>query len=97
MNEAAIRRKLAEIADLLKASQFLGDELTHGQQGLYTSHACPPGRRTEEALDNLRMQVRYLAFDLEATRRENRYLRRMIEARRSRKRDEDQNNDQASP
>ncbi len=96
MNEVVIRKKLAEISDLMKATQFVGDELPHGQQGLYVSHPCPPDHRTEEALDNLRMEVRYLAFDLEATWRENRYLRRMIEARRSRKRDEDQNDDSAS-
>ncbi len=95
MNEVAIQKKLAEISDLMKLSQFAGDELTHGQQGLYVSHPCPPDRRTEEALDNLRMEVRYLAFDLEATRRENRYLRQMIEARRSRKPDEDQDDDPA--
>lgn len=33
----------------------------------------------QEALDYLRLSVKYLVFDLEATRRENAYLRRMIE------------------
>ena len=33
----------------------------------------------QESLDYLRLSVKYLVFDLEATRRENRYLRRMIE------------------
>ena len=32
-----------------------------------------------EALDYLRLSVKYLVFDLEATRRENAYLRRIIE------------------
>jgi len=95
MNEVAIRGKLAEISDLMKVSQFVGDGLTHAQQGLYVSHPCPPGRRTEEALDNLRIEVRYTVFDLEATRRENRYLRQMIESSRSRKPDEDQDDDSA--
>lgn len=34
-----------------------------------------------ESLDYLRMSVKYLVFDLEATRRENKYLRRMLEHR----------------
>lgn len=33
----------------------------------------------QESLDYLRLSIKYLVFDLEATRRENRYLRRMIE------------------
>lgn len=33
----------------------------------------------QDALDYLRLSVKYLVFDLEATRRENSYLRRMIE------------------
>ncbi|MFM1867363.1 MAG: hypothetical protein RL591_771 [Planctomycetota bacterium] len=33
----------------------------------------------QDALDYLRLSVKYLVFDLEATRRENAYLRRMIE------------------
>ena len=33
----------------------------------------------QESLDYLRLSVKYLVFDLEATRRENRYLRRMLE------------------
>lgn len=34
-----------------------------------------------EMLDTLRLQVKYLVFDLEATRRENQYLRKMLESR----------------
>ena len=33
-----------------------------------------------EAMDGLRLGMAYLVFDLEATRRENRYLRRLLEA-----------------
>ncbi|HWB20218.1 MAG TPA: hypothetical protein VG711_07960 [Phycisphaerales bacterium] len=33
----------------------------------------------QEALDYLRLSVKYLVFDLEATRRENAYLRKLIE------------------
>ncbi len=33
----------------------------------------------QESLDHLRLSVKYLVFDLEATRRENGYLRKLIE------------------
>ena len=33
----------------------------------------------QESLDYLRMCIKYQLFDLEATRRENRYLRKMLE------------------
>jgi predicted nucleic acid-binding Zn-ribbon protein len=35
----------------------------------------------QEALDYLRLSVKYLVFDLEATRRENEYLRKLVESR----------------
>lgn len=33
----------------------------------------------QESLDFLRLWIKYLLFDLEATRRENNYLRKMLE------------------
>ncbi len=33
----------------------------------------------QESLDHLRLSIKYLVFDLEATRRENAYLRGLIE------------------
>ena len=33
----------------------------------------------QESIDFLRLSVKYLMFDLEATRRENGYLRRLLE------------------
>jgi len=42
----------------------------------------------QESLDYLRLSIKYLVFDLEATRRENKYLRDMIN-----KQDADSNND----
>jgi uncharacterized membrane protein len=35
--------------------------------------------RLQESLDYLRLSVKYLLFDLEATRRENTYLRKLLE------------------
>jgi septal ring factor EnvC (AmiA/AmiB activator) len=33
----------------------------------------------QDSIDYLRLSIKYLLFDLEATRRENEYLRRMLE------------------
>jgi septal ring factor EnvC (AmiA/AmiB activator) len=33
----------------------------------------------QESLDYLRLSIKYLVFDLEATKRENNYLRKMLE------------------
>lgn len=35
-------------------------------------------RGLQESLDHLRLSVKYMAFDLEATRRENDYLRKLL-------------------
>ena len=34
----------------------------------------------QESLDYLRLSIKYLVFDLEATRRENEYLRKLVQA-----------------
>lgn len=44
----------------------------------------------QESLDNLRLAIKYLVFDLEATRRENAYLRKMLEAKFSEEDQEDE-------
>ena len=41
-----------------------------------------PRQNTEalhDSLDHLRLTIKYLLFDLEATRRENKYLRKILE------------------
>jgi nitric oxide reductase activation protein len=35
----------------------------------------------QDSLDHLRLSVKYLVFDLEATRRENKYLRSLIDSK----------------
>ncbi|MEC8733888.1 MAG: hypothetical protein VXX86_02845, partial [Planctomycetota bacterium] len=50
----------------------------------------------QESLDYLRLSVKYLVFDLEATRRENAYLRRLVEQsnrRREQSREQDDEHD----
>ena len=75
----------AKFTDLLKRiRQLPDDQRKHLEQLAEQSRE----RRTriqgslaelQESLDYLRLSVKYLVFDLEATRRENAYLRRLIE------------------
>ncbi len=77
----------AKFTDLLKRiRQLPDDQREHLEQLAEQSRE----RRTriqgslaelQESLDYLRLSVKYLVFDLEATRRENDYLRRLLEKR----------------
>jgi len=50
--------------------------------GTYIAHSPPlVSRSVEELQEQINLHVKYLLFDLEATRRENHYLRRMLERR----------------
>jgi hypothetical protein len=42
----------------------------------------------QESLDYLRLSIKYLVFDLEATRRENEYLRKLLEKQNNQQNDE---------
>lgn len=84
MDETTFQSKLAElmgeISTLPKAEREKLERLAARTQTRHNEL-----RRTvtdlQESLDYLRMAIKYLMFDLEATRRENTYLRRMLEAR----------------
>ena len=75
MDEAALKKSIVDLASTITtfpvADQRAG--------GIYESHTAPSG--LEDSLDYLRLQIKYLLFDLEATRRENRYLRQLLENR----------------
>jgi len=87
MDEAAIKKKIGELcrtivslpherrsnkAMLSDASDFC----------VYHPRTSTKAGSIEDSLDHLRLHIKYLMFDLEATRRENRYLRQMIDNRR---------------
>jgi hypothetical protein len=82
MNEQDFQNKLGEllgqIQDLPEAER--GD-LTRLAEETRDRHERM--RKTigelQESLDYLRLSVKYLVFDLEATRRENQYLRKLLE------------------
>ena len=82
MNEQEFQSKLAELmgeistlpaAERQKLEQW-ADETRQRHERLKASVSG-----LQESLDYLRLSIKYLVFDLEATRRENRYLRRMLE------------------
>jgi chromosome segregation ATPase len=82
MDETTFQTKLAElmgeISTLPKAER---DKLT--ELAKQTQQRHQKLRKTvsdlQESLDYLRLSIKYLVFDLEATRRENGYLRKMLE------------------
>ncbi len=92
MNEQDFQQKLSDLIQQI-------DTLPEGQRGPLSDLARETKDRHErmrktvadlqESLDYLRLSVKYLVFDLEATRRENDYLRKLIEAQSRR----DQNDD----
>ncbi len=67
---AAERRKLERLA-----VQCVADQARQQHERLRQT-VCG----LQESLDYLRLSIKYLVFDLEATRRENGMLRRMLEA-----------------
>lgn len=82
MDEAAFQEQLSEL--LLEVQRYpelekkklgeLGAAATDKREKLKNSIANLQG-----SLDYLRLSIKYLTFDLEATKRENRVLRRMLE------------------
>jgi chromosome segregation ATPase len=82
MNEADFQTKLGDLIQQLggltpekkEALAKLADETTerHAKMKKTVSDL-------QESLDYLRLSIKYVLFDLEATRRENQYLRRLLE------------------
>lgn len=87
MNEETFQRKLAElIAEIgtLPAGERDKLELLAEQTRERHRQLKETVSSLQESIDFLRLSIKYLLFDLEATRRENGQLRRML--------DEDQEN-----
>lgn len=83
MNEQEFQQKLTE---LIAQIGDLPDEDKNKLENLAAeTHARHERMRKtisslQESLDYLRLSVKYLVFDLEATRRENEHLRKLIES-----------------
>jgi hypothetical protein len=78
MDEKGLHRRIAELAEALSGP---GPRQPQASQGTYVSQSPPASGEPEDLLDYIRLQLKYVIFDLEATRRENRYLREMLERR----------------
>jgi hypothetical protein len=82
MNEAEFQKRLAELVDeidTLPAGERdrlrkLADETRDRHEQIKKSVAT-----LQESIDFLRLGIKYMLFDLEATRRKNNYLRKMLE------------------
>lgn len=80
MDKLDLCQRLREIAEALAATP--DDSRAPAATGTYTSHIPAwTAQSPDQLLNYLRLRVKYLTFDLEATRRENGYLRRMLERR----------------
>ena len=86
MDEKLFQEKLAElmseISTLPKAERDKLAKLAALTQQRHKDLKKTVGN-LQESLDYLRLSIKYLVFDLEATRRENNYLRKMLEQDRS--------------
>ena len=82
MDEATFQTKLTElmgeISSLPKDEQERLTTLAHQTQERHNK-LKKTVTDLQESLDYLRLSIKYLVFDLEATRRENAYLRKMLE------------------
>ena len=82
MNEHEFQNKLAELMGEISTLppserqklEKLADETRARHERLRQTVSS-----LQESLDYLRLSIKYLVFDLEATRRENSYLRKMLD------------------
>lgn len=82
MNEQEFQEKLGDLIDQI--GQLPSPQREHLEKlAADTKDRHQRMKKTvadlQEALDYLRLSIKYLLFDLEATRRENQYLRKLLE------------------
>ena len=82
MDEAAFQKKLKElVAQIETLPEGERQRLRAMAEETETRHADIKKSVTamQENIDFLRLWIKYMLFDIEATRRENAYLRKMLE------------------
>ena len=82
MDESTFQKKLSELVKeigTLPASQRKKLEMLAEETKLRHVELKKSVSSLQDSLDYLRLSIKYLLFDLEATRRENSYLRQMLE------------------
>ena len=81
MEESAFEKNLA---DVLKELHRFPKQCAHKRTvtlrsgGKHPKLSAPDTEHIQDSLDYLRVSIKYLLFDLEATRRENSDLRRLL-------------------
>ncbi len=82
MNEETFQRKLAELVAEI-GTLPVGERQKLETLAEQTKQRHKQLKETvcslQESIDFLRLSIKYLLFDVEATRRENAYLRKMLE------------------
>jgi len=81
VDEAALRERIGEL--LSEAARVPADAGSEAiglvkNEAARTSGMSGEMAAVEERLDHLRLSIKYLVFDLEATKRENRVLRELL-------------------
>ncbi len=86
MDEREFQQKLGDLISQI-------GQLPEGERGPLEKLASETANRhakmkktitdLQDSLDYLRLSIKYLVFDLEATRRENQYLRKLIDSQKS--------------
>jgi hypothetical protein len=82
MNEADFQKRLAELVSVIETlPEGERDRLRQLAQETKDRHDQIKKSVTaiQDSIDFLRLGIKYMLFDLEATRRENAYLRKMLE------------------
>ena len=85
MDETTFQKRLVELLSeiaTLPASERSKLELLVADTKKKHEQLQATATGVQENLDYLRMAIKYLLFDLEATRRENAYLRKMLQKNR---------------
>ena len=85
MDETTFQKRLAELLSeisTLPASERSKLELLVADTKKRHEQLKTTATGVQESLDYLRVAIKYLLFDLEATRRENSYLRKMLQQHR---------------
>jgi septal ring factor EnvC (AmiA/AmiB activator) len=83
MDEQRFQQKLAELmSEISTLPRTEREKLAKMAQQTHVRHERLKEAvgNLQESLDYLRLSIKYLVFDLEATRRENHYLRQMLQA-----------------
>ena len=82
MDETTFQKRLAELLSeiaTLPSSQRSKLELLVADTKKRHEQLRASASNVQDILDYLRVAIKYLLFDLEATRRENSYLRKMLQ------------------